>query len=97
MKIDCVLEFDERTSTVTLRHAKTQATVMMIKLEAGMSGTMKRVPTDGSVDCDNFWIGLKPSDSMVFDDLLYGDSVLSVENVKFNLSGGRDRKRHGLD
>lgn len=83
-RIPCYMDFDKRTHTVTLRHAKTNTIQMILKLEAGMSGTMERLtPME---DCDNFWIALKPADSTVFEDKLFGPKQIIVEKFKFFLS-----------
>lgn len=97
MKIPCFLEFDQRTSTVTMTHGKTGTRLMQIKLEAGAVGTMSRVPTDGSEDADNFWLGVKPDDATVFEEILFGDCKLAVNSIDYKLSGGIQRKRRGLD
>lgn len=84
MKIPCYLEFDERTSTVTIVHAKTGCTQMKIKLESSASGTMSRVSPNE--DCDNFWIAVKPADSVVFQDVLFDKKALVVESINFKLT-----------
>lgn len=82
-KIPCYLEFDERTSTVTLRHAKTGCIQMTIKLESCSVSTMTRV--DAQQDCDNHWIGVKPADSTVINDVLFGNKKLLVNSIDFSL------------
>lgn len=77
------MEVDERTGTVTMRHAKTQTVQMMIKLEASSIATMLRIESD--VDCDNFWIGVKPADSVVFNDVLFDNKQLVVKSIDFEL------------
>lgn len=83
MKIPCYLEVDEASSTVTMRHAKTRCIVMMIKLEAGAIGTMLRV--DSQQDCDNYWLGLKPADGVVFMDGLFSEKQLHIKQLDFEL------------
>lgn len=83
IKIPCFLEFDERTSVVTLRHAKTGTIQMVIKLESGSEGTMTRIVPEA--DCDNFWMAVKPTDSVVFDDVLFGKKKLVIDSLKFHL------------
>ena len=83
MKIPCWLEFDERTSTVTLRHAKTQTIQMKIKLEACATGTMSRVVPEE--DCDNWWIAFKPADSVVTTDMLFSKKMLIATQLSFDL------------
>lgn len=91
---NCTLSFDEKTSTVTVR-SKFGTDLLKIKLEAASAGTMRRVNPYES--CDNYWIGVKPSDSTVFNDILFGDCQLAVKSIDFSLNGGRDRKRRGLE
>jgi hypothetical protein len=86
IRIPCYLEFDERTNTVTMRHAKTNTIQMMIKLEAGMEGTMTRI--DADCDCDNFWIATKPSDSAVFQDRLFDGKKLRINSIDYSLIKG---------
>ena len=83
MRIPCYLEFDERTSVVTMRHAKTNTIQMTVKLEAGATGTMGRLSPD--VDCDNWWIAFKPADSVVVDDRLFGEKKLVATQLSFDL------------
>lgn len=83
MRIPCYLEYDKSTSTVTLRHAKTQTIQMMIKLENSGVGTMERVTPDQ--DCDNFWIAIKPADSVVFQDVLFDKKKLNIKSIDFEL------------
>lgn len=85
MRIPSYLEYDEATQTVTICHRRTYATLMKIKLEASASGTMTRVNPDGTEDCDNYWIGVKPADSVVFEDGLFGRKVLSVKAIHFTV------------
>lgn len=83
MRIPCYLDFDEHSSTVTIVHAKTGCTQLKIKLEKSSSGTMKRVVPDE--DCDNYWIAVKPADSVVFEDRLFGDKSVIVDRFDFRL------------
>lgn len=77
---NCTLSFDERNSIVTVR-SKFGTDLLKIKLEAASVGTMSRVNPHES--CDNYWIGVKPSDSTVFDDILFGDCQLIVKASTF--------------
>lgn len=82
-RIPCYLEFDESTNVVTIRHATHKTIQMMIKLEAGSEGTMKRVvPME---DCDNFWLGVKPSDDEVFNNLLMGRKKFHSVDIRYIL------------
>ena len=83
MRIPCYLEFDERTSTVVIRHSKTHCVQMVIKLESSSNATMSRVTSN--CDCDNFWIGVKPADSVVFEENLFGKKALVVKSCDFEL------------
>jgi hypothetical protein len=84
MRIPCYLEFDERTATVTLRHARTQRVQMKIKLEAAAVNTMSRVNPDE--DCDNYWAAFKPADHVVFNDRIFDRQQLIVTSVNFHLA-----------
>jgi hypothetical protein len=44
---------------------------------------MSRVTAD--CDCDNFWIGVKPADSVVFEENLFGKKALVVKSCDFEL------------
>lgn len=79
----CSMEYDTKTNVVTLRNVKTKTVQMMIKLEACAAGTMDRL--DPSEDADNYWIGVKPADSAVFNDVLMGKKQLIVKSIDFNL------------
>lgn len=83
MKLPTTMEFDERTSTVTIRHMQTRVILFMVKLEAGYAATMSRI--DPTVDCDNFWMGVKPADSLVFSGELFGRELLVVDSIAFRL------------
>lgn len=85
MEIPCLMCFDEHTSTITLRHRKTQVILMTIKLEFSGIGTMARVSSSGLYDCDNFWIAIKPSDHMVFDEVLFDTKKLIIKNIEMTL------------
>lgn len=82
-RIPCYLEFDDRTNTVTLRHAQTNCIQMQIKLEAGCESTLTRViPQE---DCDNWWIGIKPADHVVTESGLFSKKKLRVRTIDFTL------------
>lgn len=83
--IPCLMCFDERTSTVTLRHRKTQVVLMTIKVEFGGIGTMTRICANGTCDCDNFWIAIKPDDHMVFNGILFDKKKLIIKNIEMTL------------
>jgi len=82
-RIPCYMEYDEVTTTVTMRHAKTNTIQLMLKLDCSGLGTMTRIVPDE--DCDNFWLGVKPTDRLVFVDELYGRSKLVVKSIHFDL------------
>ena len=82
-KIPCYMEFDAATNVVTMRHAKTGCIQMTIKLESGAEGTHTRIAPD--VDCDNFWIAVKPADALVFGRKLFGRSKVSVQKFDFKV------------
>jgi len=85
LEVKCIMEFNEKTSTVTIRHAKTRTIQMVIKLEDSCGiNTMTRISPE--VDCDNFWIGIKPYDSTVFNDNLFGKTKLVVKTFEFDIN-----------
>ena len=76
--VPTIMEFDVSNNSVTLRHAKTRVILMMIRLDDIGLGTMTRIFSDdetgykvGDEDCDNYWIGIKPSDHAVFTERLF--------------------------
>lgn len=84
MQIPCVLDFDEKSDTVTILHGKTGCIQMIIRLEAAGVGTMTRITPD--TDCDNYWIGVKPADSVVFNDKLFDrKNTLVIRSIDFAL------------
>lgn len=82
-RVPCYLEFDAATNVVTARHAKTGCIQMTIKLESGMESTHSRI--EPNVDCDNFWIAVKPADSTVLDGKLFSRAKLTVQEFKFEI------------
>lgn len=83
---NCIMTFDEHTETVTIRKQRTGCILLSIKLETASVGTMTRIDPLGFHDADNYWIGVKPSDFLVFDQELFGRNKLSVTNFEFKLS-----------
>lgn len=79
----CRMEYDTVTDVVTLRNVKNNTIQMMIKLEECAAGTMKRL--NPFEDADNYWLGVKPADSVVFDDALMGKKHLIVKSIDFDL------------
>lgn len=80
---NCVLTYDARTETVTIRHSRYNTILMKIKLESAATGTMERITPEQ--DCDNFWIGIKPADSVIFGDVLFDRKKLSIQQLDFCL------------
>jgi hypothetical protein len=66
---------------------------MKVKI-TGNEGTITRLIEEE--DCDNYWIAVKPADSVVFDEVLMGDCKVDINKFEFSLHGGRDRNRRGL-
>ena len=83
MEIKCLLDFDERTHTVTLRHYKTKVELLKIKLESCAINTMTRIDSNGMYDCSNYWIGIKPNDNTVFDKNLFGNTRLVIKDIDY--------------
>jgi hypothetical protein len=83
----CHVSYDPKTQVLDIRSAKFGARIAQIKVEAGAAGTMQRVPwnSQGVEDCDNFWIALKPADSVVFEDGLLGNKKVVVKEFTFDL------------
>jgi len=84
----CDVTYDAKAQVLDIRSAAFGARIAQIKVEAAAAGTMQRVPwnSDGVEDCDNFWIAVKPADSVVFEDGLLGKKKkVVVKEFKFNL------------
>lgn len=86
--IPSYLKYDPNTSTVKIIHAKTGVHLLTLKLEANSTSTMERVWDEkpGTVDCDNFWMGVKPADSVVFEDMLFDRNDLVVQSINFTIN-----------
>ena len=81
--IKCIMSFDESTNTLTLQ-SKSGCILMMLKVPEGCNGTFTRI--DENHDCDNYWIGVKPSDSTVFEDKLFDrKSSLVINNCDYSI------------
>ena len=79
--INCVMEIDDATETVTIRSKKHQTILASFKI-AECFGTFARIEED--CDCDNYWIAIKPADSEVFENRLFGRTRIQVTSFSFN-------------
>ena len=84
MKLKCYFEYDEANETVTITSAKHGNTIMKLKIESSATGTIERI--DAECENDNFWLAIKPADSVVFDEMLFArSSKLKINELKFEL------------
>lgn len=92
------LEWDSSNNSVTIR-GKSGNIILTLKLTDPGIGTMERIFDEESKnqDCDNYWIGVKPSDDVVFEQILFDRGCeVKVNKFEFSLEGGKIRKSRGI-
>lgn len=80
--INCRMDIDEETRTVAI-YGEFNNILMKMKVEEGMFGSFLRL--NNKDDNDNYWVAIKPSDYLVFDNRMFTRKKLIVRNVRFEL------------
>ncbi len=84
-EVEILASYNTLTQVLTLRDKKYKTIQFMLKLE-GNGSTMSRFMREPSEDVDNYWIGVKPADGVVFENNLFGRHQLVVTKFDFLLT-----------
>lgn len=85
MRIPVYLDIDEASSSVTATHAKTGVQVFKLKCEEDTFSTFTRLDPSGNYDADNYWIGYKPADCVVFEQGLFNrNTKIEISQINFS-------------